>query len=181
VRGVALTRLGGARRRRDGSDAACGAARLMLLPSFGLDPEETLMATLHRNGDENTRLVQRAYRAFGAGEVQEFLSLLAADVTWQLPEMSQVPFAGTWRGLEGVQKFLRILAGTQDIVEFQSERFVSQGDTVVALGRFAMRVKSTGQVSRSEWAHVWTVKNGQIAEFREYVDTAAVSAAHSAT
>jgi uncharacterized protein len=131
--------------------------------------------------DVNVRLVQRAYRTFGAGEVQAFLNLLAPDITWHLPEMSRVPFSGTWRGHEGVRKFLGTLASTQEVLEFQPERFVAQGETVIALGRFAMRVNSTGRTSRSEWAHVWTVRNGEITEFREYVDTAAVSAAHDAS
>jgi ketosteroid isomerase-like protein len=39
-------------------------------------------------------------------------------------------------------------------------------------------VKATGRKSSSKWAHVWTVNRGEVTAFREYVDTAAVSAAH---
>jgi ketosteroid isomerase-like protein len=60
---------------------------------------------------------------------------------------------------------------------FQPEEFISQGDPVV-LGHFTMRVKATGRISRSQWAHIWTVEGEQVTAFREYVDTAAVSAAH---
>jgi ketosteroid isomerase-like protein len=41
------------------------------------------------------------------------------------------------------------------------------------------RVKATGKESRSEWAQVWTVKDGVITHMQEYVDTAAVSRAHT--
>jgi uncharacterized protein len=49
----------------------------------------------------------------------------------------------------------------------------------VVLGRFVMHVKATGKESRSEWAHAWTVKEGVITHMQEYVDTAAVSRAHT--
>jgi ketosteroid isomerase-like protein len=129
---------------------------------------------------ENTRLVQQAYEKFGAGEVEAFVNLLDSEIEWIVPAMESVPFAGTWRGREGVRKFLRKLAETQEVVEFRPEQFVAQGNTVIVLGRFVMRVKATNRESASDWAHVWTIAAGKIAQVREYVDTAAVSHAHHA-
>ena len=67
----------------------------------------------------NTQLLQQAYQPFTAGNVQSFLNLLAHDVLWQLPEMANV----------------------QDVVEFEPEEFIAQGDKVIVLGRFTMHVK----------------------------------------
>jgi ketosteroid isomerase-like protein len=64
------------------------------------------------------------------------------------------------------------------VIEFELEQFVAQGDTVVVLGHFAMRVRATGRTSRSAWAHVWKVEEGRVSSFREYVDTLAVSRAY---
>jgi hypothetical protein len=58
------------------------------------------------NEQENTRLVQRAYQSIQAGDFQVLLDSFAEDVQWQLPEMENVPFAGTWRGREGIRQFL---------------------------------------------------------------------------
>jgi ketosteroid isomerase-like protein len=44
-----------------------------------------------------------------------------------------------------------------------------------------MHVKATGKDSRSEWAHVWTIEEGQVTQMQEYVDTAAVIRAHAST
>jgi uncharacterized protein len=63
---------------------------------------------------------------------------------------------------------------------FELEEYIAQGDKVVVLGRFLMRLKATGREFGSDWAHVWTVKGGKIVCFSEYVDTAAVSRAHTA-
>jgi ketosteroid isomerase-like protein len=129
---------------------------------------------------ENTRLVQHAYERIKAGDMPSFLELLAPDVRWRLPEMENVPFAGTWRGREGVARFFATVAAVQDVVEFQPGQSVAQGDTVVVLGRFRMRIKSAHVEFSSDWAHVWTVRGGQVAQFYEYVDTAAVSRAYLA-
>jgi ketosteroid isomerase-like protein len=127
----------------------------------------------------NTRLVQQAYQRIGAGDLPSFLMLLADDAQWKVPAMANVPFAGTWQGRHDVGEFFRKVAETQAQVEFAPEHFIAQDDTVVVLGRFVNHVKTTGKQSRSEWAHVWTVKDGIITHMQEYVDTAAVSQAHT--
>jgi uncharacterized protein len=129
---------------------------------------------------KNARLVQQVYQSFKAGDVQLLLNSLAADVEWRLPEMANVPFAGKWEGREAVALFLSTVADAQDVIEFEPEAFIAQGDKVVALGRFAWRVKATGRQFRSDWAHVWTVKGGKVTQFDEYTDTVAVTRAHAA-
>jgi uncharacterized protein len=131
------------------------------------------------NERKNTRIVQQAYQCMAAGDVQSFLNLLAGDVEWQLPEMKNVPFAGRWQGPEEVGQFFSKVFEVQDIVEFEPEEFIAQGDKVVVLGRFSMRIKATGRHFGSAWAHVWTVRAGKVSRFYEYVDTAAVSSAHT--
>jgi ketosteroid isomerase-like protein len=131
------------------------------------------------NEQANTQLIQQAYQRIQVGDMPSFLTLLAPDVQWRMPETTNVPFSGTWQGRAQVGEFFRKVAETQDVVEFRPEHFVAQGDKVVVLGRFVMRIKATGKESRSEWAHAWTVKEGVITHMQEYVDTAAVSRAHT--
>ncbi|MBW4618474.1 MAG: nuclear transport factor 2 family protein [Cyanosarcina radialis HA8281-LM2] len=131
------------------------------------------------NEPANQQLVQQAYQSVGAGDVRSLLNSLAEDVRWQLPEMENVPFAGTWHGRERVEQFFSTVAQAQDVIEFEPEDFIAQDDKVVVLGRFSHRVRSTGKVSTSPWAHVWTLKDGKVTHFYEYVDTAAVSRAYT--
>ena len=51
---------------------------------------------------ENARLVQQVYQNVKAGAIQSVLNFLAEDVQWQLPEMENVPFAGSWQGRQQV-------------------------------------------------------------------------------
>jgi len=133
------------------------------------------------DGQDNTRLVQKAYERFGAGDLEGFVNSLDPEIEWHVPAMENVPFAGTWRGREGVREFLRKLTESQEVVEFRPEQFIAQDSTVIVLGRFVMRVKSTRTESASLWAHVWTITAGRITHYREYVDTAAVTNAHRAS
>jgi len=107
------------------------------------------------------------------------LNSFAEDVQWQLPEMGNVPFAGTRQGREGVRQFFSKVFEAQDVVEFEPQEYIAQGDKVVVLGRFLIRIKETGRDFASDWAHVWTVQGGKVKRFYEYVDTGAVSRTHT--
>jgi ketosteroid isomerase-like protein len=132
---------------------------------------------MHENA--NVRVVRKIYESLELGNVDSILKALHTDVVWRYPQMSGVPFAGNWRGREGVRDFFDSLARARELLEFRPERCIAQGDTVIALGRFLLRANSTGWDAASEWAHVWDLRNGEVARFTAYVDTAAVSRAHA--
>ena len=130
--------------------------------------------------DEETSLalVKRAWACVSRHDFNALLDLLTPDVTWEIPSITAVPFAGTWRGREGVLKFFQTVAAAQETVEFAPEAFITEGQTVVVLGNFVNRVMSTGKTARSAWAQVWTAKAGKLTSMREYVDTLAVNSAY---
>jgi ketosteroid isomerase-like protein len=132
------------------------------------------------NEQENVNMAQQAYESIKEGDIEALLNALAEDVQWQLPEMENVPFAGTWQGRAGVRQFFDTVFSVQDVVAFEPEEFIAEGDKVVVLGHFIMRIKATGRNVGSAWAHVWTFEDSQVIRFCEYVDTAAVSRAHTA-
>ena len=55
--------------------------------------------------------------------------------------------------------------------------FIAEDERVVSLGDFEGLHGVTGKTSRARYAHVWTVRNGKIARFRQYIDTLAVAEA----
>jgi len=57
---------------------------------------------------------------------------------------------------------------------FEPLHFVASDDRVLVLGRERFRVKATGLTWACEWAHAFTVRDGKVAGFREYTDTAAM-------
>src|SRR5947209_17897070 len=126
---------------------------------------------------ENLRVVQKAYENFKTGSVEALLGQMSDDVDWRLPDIEGVPFAGARRGRGAVAEFFSTLADAQDTLAFEPREFVAQGDKVVALGTYKWRVKKNGREHGGDWAHVFTVREGKIAGFHEYMDTAAASGA----
>lgn len=127
---------------------------------------------------ENVSIVRQAYDNFKTGKIQGILNLVSDNIEWTLPEVPGVPVSGTRHGRNGVADFFGTLSETQEVVTFEPRQFIGQGDTVVALGRYSFRVKASRELFESDWAHVFTIENGKITRFQEFMDTAAIATAH---
>jgi ketosteroid isomerase-like protein len=125
----------------------------------------------------NAQLVQQAYRNFQNGDVQGVLGSLSEDIEWVVPQIKRVPFGDTYRGVEELGQFFSGLGDAQEPRQFEPSEFVSEGETVVTLGHYAWHVNSTGREWESDFAHVFIVRDGRIARFQEFTDTAAIGAA----
>jgi ketosteroid isomerase-like protein len=126
---------------------------------------------------DNVEVVRRAYENFKSGDISALLEQMSEDVDWRLPEIEGAPFAGARRGRGAVSEFFSSLADAQDVLGFEPREFVAQGDKVVALGSYDWRVKRTGREYGGDWAHVFTIRDGRIAGFHEYMDSARAEAA----
>lgn len=77
--------------------------------------------------------------------------MLADDVVWFLPGPKNViPFVGQRRGRDQVKQFFAAVAEHQDAEQFELKEYVGHGDTVVALGHYRWRVKSTSRTIESD-------------------------------
>jgi len=71
---------------------------------------------------ENRQLVEQAYANFKAGDIPTLLQSMSEDITWQLPEVENVPFAGKRQGRGAVGEFFSTLASLQDARSFEPPR-----------------------------------------------------------
>lgn len=133
------------------------------------------------NEQQNIQTVRDAYSAFTRGDIQTVLDALTDDVDWELPGPSQIPYAGTFHGKNGAAEFFRILMESDEVEAFEPQRFFADGDMVVALGRYSARVKATGKSATAEWAHAFTLRDGKVAKWHEYVDTGTYAKAYEQT
>jgi uncharacterized protein len=127
---------------------------------------------------ENTKLVQQGYQYFKNGNIPALLDILSDTVEWVFPDLKGVAVTGARRGRKEVAEFYTTLAETQETLSFEPREFIAQGDKVVVLGHYSFRVKATGKIFESDWAEVFTIKNGKIARFQEYANTAAAIGAY---
>jgi uncharacterized protein len=88
-----------------------------------------------------------------------------------------IPYAGLRTGHEQVAGYFESFAEAVEVTEFEPQTFFAQEDMVVVLGRYALRVKSTGNAVETDWVHAFTLRDQKIAEFRGCEDSAAIVAA----
>ena len=128
------------------------------------------------NEQQNVEIVKRGYEAFGRGDINVVLELCEEEVEWASSGPSEMPTAGIRRGRDQVAQFFKAVDQVFEIQRFEPRQFIAQGDQVVVLGGDTAKIKATGKVLTEEWAHAFTIRNGKIAAFREYIDTAEVVA-----
>lgn len=129
------------------------------------------------SNQDTVEVVRQAYENFKSGDIGALMGQMSEEVDWRLPQIQGVPFSGERRGRGQVSEFFATLADSQDSVSFEPREFVTQGDKVVALGTYNWRVKSNGREYGGDWAHVFTVRDGRIVGFHEYMDSAQAEAA----
>ena len=115
---------------------------------------------------DNVELVQRAYAAFGRGDIPGVMENFAPDITWNVPTV--VPHGGRADGQEEVGRFFERLAGMWEDFGLEFGDFVASGDHVCVIGR--ARGRFNGRQTGYGFVHCWTVRDGVCTDFDEYVD-----------
>jgi uncharacterized protein len=119
-----------------------------------------------------TQIVQALFAAIQNRSREAILATLTDDVEWWVAGPAEVPFAGTFRGHDGV---LRYFAAFNAAVDYESGnvlQMIAEGDTVVVVGEERWRARATGKTADNRWVVVVTVPDGQVARFHAYEDTA---------
>ncbi|MEJ1933688.1 nuclear transport factor 2 family protein, partial [Nostoc sp. NIES-2111] len=120
----------------------------------------------------NTDVAQRGYAAFVAGDMPGLLALCTPDIQWVY--FGQVPWAGDFKRHEGVLQFFDILGKTLEFEAFDPLEFFEAKDAVTVLGTTKSKVRATGARFDNNWAHVFYVRDGQIAKYVGH-DTQAIT------
>ena len=55
--------------------------------------------------------------------------------------------------------------------------FVAQGDRILVVGVATGKIKATNRTFKDDWVFAITVRNGKLANIREYIDTQALARA----
>jgi uncharacterized protein len=125
--------------------------------------------------EKNVQTVKDFFAAMGRGDKQGLLALSAEDIEWIIPGKDW-PLAGTHRGHAGLTALLQEASETVETSTEPSE-YVAQGDRVLVVGFAKGKVKATNKTFDDDWVFAITVRNGKVANIREYIDTQALARA----
>ncbi len=119
-------------------------------------------------------LVEFVYKAFETGDIPGLLGNFAADIQWT--EAAGFPYGGTYIGAPAILEnvFMKLATEWDGFAAVPAE-FVSEGDTVVALGTYSGTYRATGKSMAVPFAHVWKIKDGKLSRFMQHTDTLKVA------
>src|SRR5882724_8422515 len=125
---------------------------------------------------ENVEVVKNFLAVLGRRDKQGLLALSAEDIEWIIPG-EDLPLAGTHRGHAGLADLLQKANDTVESSYPDPPEFIAHGDRVLVVGFATGRIKATNKTFEDHWVFAITVRNGKLANVREYVDTQALAQA----
>lgn len=125
------------------------------------------------------RKVKKLYQMWGdsrgsADAAEAWLDLMADDVeVFSLGAGAPgIEFTRGGRGRAVAERYLSDLRENWEMVEYEIDEYVAEGDRIVSIGRCAFRNRHTRKVARTPKVDVYRFRDGRVVEFREYYDTA---------
>ena len=121
---------------------------------------------------DNVALVEKAYEAFGRGDMETVLGLFSENIEWHEAENSPFwpgrAFHGPQEIVEGV--FARIGGEIKDF-RITISRTLSCGETVVVQGRYSGSWAANGTAFDLQMAHIWDFESGKVVRWQQCTDT----------
>jgi steroid delta-isomerase-like uncharacterized protein len=122
---------------------------------------------------ENVLIVDTLYKAFAKGDIPTVLAGMDANIVWNEAESNSLadgnPYIGPDAVLNGV--FVRLGENYESFALKDIELHEMSNNKILATLRYDAKVKSTGKVIDAQVAHLWTLKDGKVIAFQQYVDT----------
>lgn len=129
---------------------------------------------------ENTTIVDNLYKAFAKGDIPTVLNGMDANIIWNEAEGNAYadgnPYIGPDAVLNGV--FARIGADHEYFNLTNIKLHNMSDNQVLATLRYNAKLKN-GVTYDVQVAHLWTLKNGKVVAFQQYVDTKALNDAYT--
>jgi uncharacterized protein len=117
-------------------------------------------------------VVKALYTAFGTGDVPRLLDLVSDDITFELPELPNVPLEAVYHGKDGIRQFMADRAPVLTYTGFVPDKFLSDQDHVVVLGETSGIINRTGAPFHYKWVQVFEIDaENRIRRFQEFMDT----------
>ena len=121
----------------------------------------------------NITVVDNLYNAFEVGDIPAVLGAMDAKIVWNEAEGNSLadgnPYIGPDAVLNGV--FVRLGAMYDGFKLKNIKLHEMSNNQVLATLRYDATVKATGKKIDAQVAHLWTLKDGKVIAFQQYVDT----------
>ncbi len=121
----------------------------------------------------NLPAIQNLYDNFAKGDIPAVLAILDAEVVWNEAEGNAWADGNPYKGPEAVLNgvFARVGSDYDYFNTTDIQLYEMSDNKVLATLRYQGKVKKNGVLVDAQAAHLWTLKNGKVVAFQQYVDT----------
>jgi uncharacterized protein len=121
----------------------------------------------------NISLIETIYGSFVDRDYEAVMSHFANDIEWIAADNSPLADHSPYRGIDAVRTgvFDRIAAGFEKLEVVPDEIFEADGGRVVVFGYYHGKFRGNQDEFETQVAHIWTVLDGRIVKFQQYLDT----------
>jgi ketosteroid isomerase-like protein len=128
---------------------------------------------------ETLRAAYRRWNDTRGQSVTEWFAMMADDVKLRsvADGAEGMEFSAPRDGKAALEGYFAALAADWEMVYHAADQFLADGDMIVVFGRCAFKHRRTGKTAETPLIHRWLFRDGLVAEFYEYYDTARAFAA----
>ena len=123
----------------------------------------------------NVAVIDNLYKLFATGEIPKVLELMDAEIVWNEAEGNTYANGNPYIGPEAVLNGVFAKIGAEhEYFKVENVKLHNMLDNkVLATLRYDAKYKN-GKAYNVQVAHLWTLENGKITAFQQYVDTKGV-------
>ncbi len=123
---------------------------------------------------ENRSRVAALYTDYIRGDMPAVMAALDKNVVWTSDGDGCAPWAGRWLGKAGVAGYFAALATSCEVLTYDIERILADGEWVTLLATIRVRYVGDGLERQYAKVDIMRLVNGRVVEFREFYDTASM-------
>jgi uncharacterized protein len=113
-------------------------------------------------------VVERAYAALNAGDVDAFMAALHAEAEWHWPP--GVADTGVYRGAEEIRRALAVWMESWVSFRMDPEELLERGAAVLVVVRYTGRGRTSGLPIDQAVAHLWELRGHRAVRLRMFGD-----------
>lgn len=123
--------------------------------------------------EENRAIINGLYQSFSKGDIPSVVAQLDPNVVWMEAEGNAYADGNPYKGPDAVLQGIFSRIG-DEYESFNLENIKLHemaNDEVLATLRYNGKLKANGATIDAQAAHLWTLRNGKVIGFQQYVDT----------
>jgi ketosteroid isomerase-like protein len=125
---------------------------------------------------KNMGAVQQMYSDVLTQDFSYFANQVTPDIEWVQPGGPEVPLSGVYKGPKAVTDLLTRMDAMLEIIDFQTNQLVADGNHVVVQGQLQARARPDGQQFGLDFVQMWTLADdGRVSKVELFTDTGKLS------